>query len=129
MYEENALRIEFFGDEIEAIYTLHPLTGEVINEEQEMYVFPASHYVAGAERMATAIESIQNELQERLQELESQNKLVEAQRLRMRTQYDLEMMEQMGYCNGIENYSLHIDGRPRGSAPTVCWTTSRTTSC
>lgn len=117
MYEENALRIEFFGDEIEAIYTLHPLTGEVINEEQEMYVFPASHYVAGAERMATAIESIQNELQERLQELESQNKLVEAQRLRMRTQYDLEMMEQMGYCNGIENYSLHIDGRPRGSAP------------
>ena len=82
-----------------------------------MYVFPASHYVAGAERMATAIESIQNELQERLQELESQNKLVEAQRLRMRTQYDLEMMEQMGYCNGIENYSLHIDGRPRGSAP------------
>ncbi|RKQ36478.1 excinuclease ABC subunit UvrB [Kocuria tytonis] len=117
MYEENALRIEFFGDEIEAIYTLHPLTGEIINEEQEMYVFPASHYVAGAERMAGAIESIQNELQERLQELESQNKLVEAQRLRMRTTYDLEMMEQMGYCNGIENYSLHIDGRPRGSAP------------
>ncbi|MDO4919745.1 excinuclease ABC subunit UvrB [Kocuria sp.] len=117
MYEEMALRIEFFGDEIEAIYTLHPLTGEIINEEQEMYVFPASHYVAGAERMAKAIESIQQELQERLQELESQNKLVEAQRLRMRTTYDLEMMEQMGYCNGIENYSLHIDGRPRGSAP------------
>ncbi|WP_286738179.1 excinuclease ABC subunit UvrB, partial [Kocuria sp. UBA1838] len=117
MYEELAVRIEFFGDEIEAIYTLHPLTGEIVNEEQEMYVFPASHYVAGAERMASAIESIQKELQERLQELESQNKLVEAQRLRMRTTYDLEMMEQMGYCNGIENYSLHIDGRPRGSAP------------
>lgn len=117
MYEELAIRIEFFGDEIESIYTLHPLTGEIVNEEQEMYVFPASHYVAGAERMARAVETIQNELQERLQELESQNKLVEAQRLRMRTTYDLEMMEQMGYCNGIENYSLHIDGRPRGSAP------------
>ncbi|MBD2761326.1 excinuclease ABC subunit B [Kocuria sp. cx-116] len=117
MYEELAIRIEFFGDEIEAIYTLHPLTGEIVNEEQEMYVFPASHYVAGAERMARAVESIQDELQNRLQELESQNKLVEAQRLRMRTTYDLEMMEQMGYCNGIENYSLHIDGRPRGSAP------------
>lgn len=117
MYEELAIRIEFFGDEIESIYTLHPLTGEIVNEEQEMYVFPASHYVAGAERMARAVGTIQNELQERLQELESQNKLVEAQRLRMRTTYDLEMMEQMGYCNGIENYSLHIDGRPRGSAP------------
>ena len=117
MYEELAIRIEFFGDEIESIYTLHPLTGEIVNEEQEMYVFPASHYVAGAERMARAVETIQQELQERLQELESQNKLVEAQRLRMRTTYDLEMMEQMGYCNGIENYSLHIDGRPRGSAP------------
>ena len=117
MYEELAIRIEFFGDEIEAIYTLHPLTGEIVNDEQEMYVFPASHYVAGAERMARAVETIQNELQDRLQELESQNKLVEAQRLRMRTTYDLEMMEQMGYCNGIENYSLHIDGRPRGSAP------------
>ena len=117
MYEENAIRIEFFGDEIEAIYTLHPLTGEVIREETEMYVFPASHYVAGAERMARAITSIEDELRDRLQELESQNKLVEAQRLRMRTQYDLEMMEQMGFCNGIENYSSHIDGRARGTAP------------
>ncbi len=117
MYEENAIRIEFFGDEIEAIYTLHPLTGEVIREETEMYVFPASHYVAGAERMARAIASIEDELRDRLQELESQNKLVEAQRLRMRTQYDLEMMEQMGFCNGIENYSSHIDGRARGTAP------------
>ncbi|WP_237185584.1 excinuclease ABC subunit UvrB [Rothia nasimurium] len=117
MYEENAIRIEFFGDEIEAIYTLHPLTGDVIREETEMYVFPASHYVAGAERMARAIASIEDELRDRLQELESQNKLVEAQRLRMRTQYDLEMMEQMGFCNGIENYSSHIDGRARGTAP------------
>ncbi len=117
MYEENALRIEFFGDEIEAIYTLHPLTGEVIREENEMYVFPASHYVAGAERMTRAIADIEHELAERLKELESQNKLVEAQRLRMRTTYDLEMMQQMGFCNGIENYSRHIDGRAAGSAP------------
>ncbi|WP_129657827.1 excinuclease ABC subunit UvrB [Rothia halotolerans] len=117
MYEENAIRIEFFGDEIEAIHTLHPLSGEVIREEEEMYVFPASHYVAGAERMAKAVDSIQQELGERLSEFEGQNKLVEAQRLRMRTTYDLEMMEQMGFCNGIENYSRHIDGREAGSAP------------
>ena len=117
MYEENAIRVEFFGDEIEAIYTLHPLTGEVIREEEEMYVFPASHYVAGPERMAKAITSIEDELRERLQTLESQGKLLEAQRLRMRTTYDLEMMEQMGFCNGIENYSRHIDGRAPGSAP------------
>ena len=117
MYEEHAIRIEFFGDEIEAIYTLHPLTGEVIREEDEMYVFPASHYVAGHERMARAIASIEDELQERLQTLESQGKLLEAQRLRMRTTYDLEMMEQMGFTSGIENYSRHIDGRSAGSAP------------
>ncbi|GAA4927601.1 excinuclease ABC subunit UvrB [Nesterenkonia rhizosphaerae] len=117
MYEELAVRIEFFGDEIEAIYTLHPLTGTVVREEEEMYIFPASHYVAGDDRMAKAITSIEDELQQRLAELESQNKLLEAQRLRMRTTYDLEMMQQMGFCNGIENYSLHIDGRPRGSAP------------
>ena len=117
MYEEHAIRIEFFGDEIEAIYTLHPLTGEVIREEDEMYVFPASHYVAGPERMARAIASIEDELQERLQTLESQGKLLEAQRLRMRTTYDLEMMEQMGFTSGIENYSRHIDGRLAGSAP------------
>ena len=117
MYEEHAIRIEFFGDEIEAIYTLHPVTGEIIRDEQEMYVFPASHYVAGAERMSRAIGQIEDELRDRLEELESQNKLVEAQRLRMRTTYDLEMMEQMGYCNGIENYSRHIDGRAPGSAP------------
>jgi len=117
MYEENALRIEFFGDEIENIYTLHPLTGEVIREETEMYVFPASHYVAGEDRMQRAIRQIEDELQVRLAELESQNKLVEAQRLRMRTTYDLEMMQQMGFCNGIENYSRHIDGRGPGTAP------------
>ncbi|WP_455119703.1 excinuclease ABC subunit UvrB [Rothia dentocariosa] len=117
MYEEHAIRIEFFGDEIEAIYTLHPLTGEVIREEDEMYVFPASHYVAGPERMARAIASIEDELQERLQTLESQGKLLEAQRLRMRTTYDLEMMEQMGFTSGIENYSRHIDDRSAGSAP------------
>ena len=117
MYEENAIRVEFFGDEIENIYTLHPLTGEVIHEETEMYVFPASHYVAGEDRMQRAIHNIEDELQVRLAELESQNKLVEAQRLRMRTTYDLEMMQQMGFCNGIENYSRHIDGRGPGTAP------------
>jgi excinuclease ABC subunit B len=117
MYEEQALRIEFFGDEIESIHTLHPLTGEVIREETEMYVFPASHYVAGPERMARAIKGIEDELADRLALLESQNKLVEAQRLRMRTTYDLEMMQQMGFCNGIENYSRHIDGREAGTAP------------
>ncbi len=116
-YEENAVRLEFFGDEIEAIYTLHPLTGEVIRQEQEMYVFPASHYVAGAERMKRAITDIEDELRQRLEELESQNKLLEAQRLRMRTQYDLEMLEQMGFCTGVENYSRHFDGRAQGSAP------------
>lgn len=117
MYEELALRIEFFGDEIENIQTLHPLTGEVIRDEEEMYVFPASHYVAGPERMSRAIKRIEDELADRLKVLESQNKLVEAQRLRMRTTYDLEMMQQMGFCNGIENYSAHIDGREPGTAP------------
>jgi excinuclease ABC subunit B len=117
MYEELAIRIEFFGDEIENIHTLHPLTGEVIRDENEMYVFPASHYVAGPERMSRAIKRIEDELAERLAVLEGQNKLVEAQRLRMRTTYDLEMMQQMGFCNGIENYSGHIDGRARGTAP------------
>ncbi|MBB4735189.1 excinuclease ABC subunit B [Micrococcus cohnii] len=117
MYEELAVRVEFFGDEIESIQTLHPLTGHVVREEEEMYIFPASHYVAGDERMRRAITTIEDELRERLQELESQDKLLEAQRLRMRTTYDLEMMQQMGYCNGIENYSRHIDGRAAGSAP------------
>ncbi|MDQ0708563.1 excinuclease ABC subunit B [Arthrobacter woluwensis] len=117
MYEELALRIEFFGDEVENIYTLHPVTGEIVREEDEMYVFPASHYVAGPERMSRAIKTIEDELASRLSTFEAQNKLVEAQRLRMRTTYDLEMMQQMGFCNGIENYSRHIDGREAGSAP------------
>ena len=117
MYEEQALRIEFFGDEIESLHTLHPVTGDVIREENEMYVFPASHYVAGADRMNRAITDIEDELRNRLETLEGQNKLVEAQRLRMRTTYDLEMMEQMGFCNGIENYSRHIDDRASGTAP------------
>src|SRR5919107_1141853 len=117
VYEELAIRIEFFGDEIERIYTLHPVTGEVVNEEQEMYVFPASHYVAGPERMERAIAGIEAELEQRLAELEGQGKLLEAQRLRMRTTYDIEMMRQVGSCSGIENYSRHIDGREPGSAP------------
>lgn len=117
VYEELAIRIEFFGDEIERIYTLHPVTGEVVNEEQEMYVFPASHYVAGPERMERAIRGIELELEDQLALFEKQGKLLEAQRLRMRTTYDVEMMRQVGFCNGIENYSRHIDGRTSGSAP------------
>jgi excinuclease ABC subunit B len=117
VYEELALRIEFFGDEIDRLYTLHPLTGEVVAEEEEMYVFPATHYVAGPERMERAIRGIEEELEERLAELERQGKLLEAQRLRMRTTYDIEMMRQVGSCSGIENYSRHIDGRGPGSPP------------
>src|SRR5690242_7287171 len=117
VYEELAVRIEFFGDEIERLYTLHPLTGEIVHEEQEMYVFPATHYVAGPERMERAISSIEAELEQRLAELEGQGKLLEAQRLRMRTTYDIEMMRQVGSCSGIENYSRHIDGRGPGTAP------------
>ncbi|MFK5635375.1 excinuclease ABC subunit UvrB [Ornithinimicrobium sp. LYQ103] len=116
-YEELALRVEFFGDEIDRIYTLHPLTGEVVREEQEMYVFPASHYVAGPERMERAIGSIETELADQLALFEREGKLLEAQRLRMRTSYDIEMMRQVGSCSGIENYSRHIDGRAAGSAP------------
>ena len=117
MYEELAVRIEFFGDEIEAVYTLNPLTGEVVREEQEMYVFPASHYVAGPARMERAIGGIEHELEEQLALFEKQGKLLEAQRLRMRTTYDIEMMRQVGSCSGIENYSMHIDGRSPGTAP------------
>ena len=117
VYEELAIRIEFFGDEVERIYTLHPLTGEVVREEDEMYVFPATHYVAGPERMERAIIGIELELIDRLAELERQGKLLEAQRLRMRTTYDIEMMRQVGSCSGIENYSRHIDGRAAGTAP------------
>jgi excinuclease ABC subunit B len=116
-YEELAVRIEMFGDEIERLMTLHPLTGEVMSEDEELYVFPASHYVAGPERMDRAIAGIEAELTARLAELEQQGKLLEAQRLRMRTTYDIEMMRQVGSCSGIENYSLHIDGREPGSPP------------
>ena len=115
MYEELAVRVEFFGDEIERLSTLHPVTGEVVTEDSEVYVFPASHYVAGPERMERAIGRIEAELAERLAELEAQHKLLEAQRLRMRTSYDIEMMRQIGTCSGIENYSRHIDGRAAGS--------------
>ncbi len=117
VYEELAIRVEFFGDEIESIQLLHPLTGDVIRSEQSVHVFPATHYVAGPERMERAISSIEAELAERLDELETQNKLLEAQRLRMRTTYDIEMMRQIGTCSGIENYSRHIDGREAGTAP------------
>ena len=116
-YEELAVRIEFFGDEVESLYYLHPLTGEVVQEVAEVRIFPATHYVAGAERMERAIAGIESELTDRLATLENQGKLLEAQRLRMRTHYDVEMMRQVGFCSGIENYSRHIDGRAAGSAP------------
>jgi excinuclease ABC subunit B len=116
-YEELAVRIEFFGDEVEALYYMHPLTGDVVRKVDSLRVFPATHYVAGPERMAHAISTIEQELEERLAELEGQGKLLEAQRLRMRTNYDVEMMRQVGFCSGIENYSRHIDARPAGSAP------------
>ncbi len=117
VYEELAVRIEMFGDEIERLMTLHPLTGEVISEDEELYIFPASHYVAGPARMERAIAGIEAELAERLGELEQAGKLLEAQRLRMRTTYDVEMLRQVGSCAGIENYSRHIDGREAGSPP------------
>ena len=116
VYEELAVRIEMFGDEVERLYYLHPLTGEVVREVQELYVFPATHYVAGPERMERAIGGIEAELEGRLAELDKQGKLLESQRLRMRTTYDIEMMRQVGFCSGIENYSRHIDGRGAGTA-------------
>ncbi len=117
VYEELAVRIEFFGDEVERLMTLHPVTGEVITEDQELHVFPATHYVAGPERMERAIKGIELELEDQLATFERQGKLLEAQRLRMRTTYDVEMMRQVGSCSGIENYSMHMDGRAPGSAP------------
>ncbi len=116
-YEELAIRVEFFGDEVEKLYYLHPLTGDIVKEVDEVRIFPATHYVAGPERMEKAIQGIEKELEERLAELERQGKLLEAQRLRMRTAYDIEMMRQVGFCSGIENYSRHIDGRGAGTAP------------
>ena len=117
VYELHPVRVEMFGDQIERLMTLHPVTGEILTDDPELYIFPATHYVASPERMQRALEEIQVELRERLNELETQGKLLEAQRLRMRTSYDLEMMQQMGFCSGIENYSRHIDGREPGSAP------------
>ena len=117
VYEELAIRIEFFGDEIDAITLLHPLTGTVIRRVDRAHVFPASHYVAGPERMARALEGIEAELAERLDVLQTQNKMLEAQRLQMRTNYDVEMMRNIGSCAGIENYSRHIDGRGPGTPP------------
>jgi excinuclease ABC subunit B len=117
MYEELAIRIEMFGDEIEKLTTLHPLTGEIIRDEEEIFIFPATHYAAGPETMKRAIGDIQDELQVQLNLFEKQGKLLEAQRLRMRTTFDIEMMEQIGFCSGIENYSRHLDDRVAGSAP------------
>ncbi|AMD88018.1 excinuclease ABC subunit B [Actinomyces radicidentis] len=117
MYEELAIRIEFFGDEVESLATLHPVTGDVIAQVDQVFIFPASHYVAGPERLGRAIEGIEDELADRLQVLERDGKLLEAQRLRMRTTYDLEMLKQIGTCSGVENYSMHIDGRSPGTPP------------
>jgi excinuclease ABC subunit B len=116
-YEELAVRVEFFGDEIDSLFYIHPLTGDVIREVEEIRIFPATHYVAGPERMEKAMADIREELEHRVADLENRGKLLEAQRLRMRTEYDLEMIQQVGYCSGIENYSRHIDQRESGSAP------------
>ena len=117
MYEELALRIEMFGDEIERITTLHPLTGEIIRDEDEMYIFPATHYAAGPETMKRALGEIEADMEMQVTKFERENKLLEAQRLRMRTTFDMEMMQQLGFCSGIENYSRYLDDRAPGSAP------------
>jgi excinuclease ABC subunit B len=116
-YEETIVRIQFWGDEVERIVRLNPVTGEVIEEMSELFVFPATHYVTERERLLEAVAGIEEELQERLAELEGKGKMLEAQRLRMRTNYDLEMMREVGFCSGIENYSRHLDGRSPGEAP------------
>ena len=117
VYEEHPVRIEMFGDEIERLMSLHPVTGEILTDDNEIYIFPASHYTAGPERMNQAILAIEAEVAIRIPEFESQGKLLEAQRIKMRTSYDIEMMQNLGFCSGIENYSRHIDGREAGSAP------------
>ena len=128
-YDEHAVRIELFGDEVERIQVVDPVTGETVTTLDELVVYPATHYVAGDERMRKAVERIEVELQQRLAFFEKEGKLLEAQRLRMRTQYDLEMMQEVGYCNGIENYSAPIDGRgPGRAARTRCSTSSPRTS-
>ncbi len=116
-YEELAVRVEFFGDEIDSLYYLNPLTGDVVKQISEVRIFPATHYVAGPDRMEKALKAIKAELADRLADLENRGKLLEAQRLRMRTEYDIEMIQQVGFCSGIENYSRHVDGREPGSAP------------
>lgn len=117
VYDEEATRIEFFGDEIERIYRIHPLTGEILMERESVAIYPASYYVAPAERMGKAIEAIEEELEHRYKEFEQQGKLLEAQRIKMRTTFDLEMIRELGFCSGIENYSRHIDGRELGEPP------------
>ena len=117
VYEEHPVRIEMFGDEVERLMSLHPVTGEILTDDKEIYIFPASHYAAGPERMNRAINAIEEEVAIRVPEMEMQGKLLEAQRLKMRTSYDIEMMQNLGFCSGIENYSRHIDGRDAGSAP------------
>jgi len=117
VYEEHPVRVEMFGDDIDRLMSLHPVTGEILTDDNELYIFPASHYTAGPERMNRAITAIEDELRERLGEMETQGKLLEAQRIKMRTAYDIEMMQNLGFCSGIENYSRHIDGREAGSAP------------
>jgi excinuclease ABC subunit B len=119
VYDEEATRIEFFGDEIERIYRIHPLTGEILMERESVAIYPASYYVAPAERMAEAIEAIEEELEHRYKDFERQGKLLEAQRIKMRTTFDLEMIRELGFCSGIENYSRHIDGRSEGE-PSAC---------
>jgi excinuclease ABC subunit B len=117
VYEEHPVRIEMFGDDIDRLMSLHPVTGEILTDDNEIYIFPASHYTAGPERMNKAISAIEAEVAIRIPELENQGKLLEAQRIKMRTSYDIEMMQNLGFCSGIENYSRHIDGREAGSAP------------
>lgn len=117
IYDEEATRIEFFGDEIEKIYRINPLTGEILMDRQSVAIYPASYYVAPAEQMGRAIEAIEEELEGRYRELEKQSKLLEAQRIKMRTTFDLEMIRELGFCSGIENYSRHIDGRQEGEPP------------
>jgi excinuclease ABC subunit B len=116
-YEESVVRIEMFGDTVDRITTVDPVTGETLTDHAQILIFPATHYVAGDERMRKAVLGIEAELQQRLALFETNGKLLEAQRLRMRTQYDLEMIQEVGYCNGIENYSMHIDGRQPGEPP------------
>ncbi|WP_297188248.1 excinuclease ABC subunit UvrB [uncultured Corynebacterium sp.] len=116
-YEEVAVRVEFFGDEVDQLYYIHPLTGEIIRNVDVLRIFPATHYIASEGRVEKAIEQIREELEERIQSFENRGKLLEAQRLRMRTEYDLEMIEEMGFCSGIENYSRHMDGREAGDPP------------